>query len=426
MGGLTRLGRVFEEGVAGKLVQLPPGAELAAVLDRIDLAALNGFEVVEVVKAISRQIAHYQAALLAAAWESAFCPPGDETSSPERTDRPEEFAADEVRFALALTRRAADTLMGTACQLVERLPAAHAALRSGRIDLARARVLDEETAALPPPLARQLVDLVLPAAGGWTTGQLRARLRKLVIAADPEAAAQRQREALTRRRIEHGLDQDGTATLAGCHLPPERAAAAAARIDALARAAKRSGDTRSLDELRADLFLEILNGHHAATAPAPRVGGVELVVPFATLAGLGAHPGEIKGWGPVLAEIAAKVADQQRDRSWRFTVVDGRGAVIAHGPLRRRPAAGLAAFVQARDRTCRAPGCRVPAGRSDLDHTVAWESGGSTTPANLGVLCRHCHGYKHSKGVRLSQPTPGTFVWRTRLGHTYTVGPAPP
>ncbi|BCB74142.1 HNH endonuclease signature motif containing protein [Phytohabitans flavus] len=418
---------MFEGGVVvAELAQVPPGAGLAAMLARLDRSVLSGFELVEVAKAIARQVAHYQAELLATVLESAYCPPDDEGSPPERTDRPEEYAAEEIRFALTLTRRAADALMGTAYALVERLPDVHEALLSGRIDLAKARVLDEESAALPIPVARRVTGLVLPVAGGLTTGQLRARLRKVVIAADPDAAASRQREALTRRRVEHGLDTDGTATLAGHHLPPDRAATAAARIDALARAAKRAGDARSLDELRADVYLDILNGDRTLTGLLATAGGVELVVPLGALTGSSREPGEIKGWGPVLAEIAAKVADQQRGRPWRYTVVDGSGAVTAHGPLRRRPAAAVAAFVRARDRTCRAPGCRAPAHRADLDHTRAWETGGATTSSNLGVLCRHCHGYKHSRGVRLTQPAPGTFVWRTRLGHTYTTGPAPP
>ncbi|BCB76776.1 HNH endonuclease signature motif containing protein [Phytohabitans flavus] len=408
--------------VIGELAQVPAGAELAAALARVDRALLNGFELVELAKAASRQVAHYQAELLVTARETAYCPPGDEASPPERTDRPDEYAAEEIRFALTLTRRAADTLLGTAYQLVERIPAALEALRSGRIDLAKARVLDDETAALPPHIARRIVDLALPAAGGLTTGQLRARLRTLVITADPEAAALRQREALTRRRVEHGLDPDGNATLAGYHLPPDRAATAAARIDALARAAKRAGDARSMDELRADLYLDILNGDHIPDSPTPGGGGVELVVPLSTLMGLSEQPGEINGWGPVVAEIARKVADGQRDGSWRFSVTDGGGVLTAHGSMRRRPPARDAAFVKARDKTCRAPGCRTPAHRADLDHTRAWEDGGPTTPANLGVLCRHCHGYKHSRGVSLVQPRPGTFVWRTRLGHTYTTG----
>jgi hypothetical protein len=423
-GGFGRIRHVFDAGVPiGELAGIPAGAELAVVLARVDRSRLSGYELVEVAKATSRLVAHYQAELLATVWETAYCPPGDETSPPERTERADEFAADEIRFALTLTRRAADALMGIAGALIERIPAAHVALRSGAIDLAKARVLDDETAALPESTARQIVDLVLPGAGELTTGQLRVRLRRLVIAADPAAAARRHQEALTRRRVEHGLDPEGTATLAGHHLPPDRAATAAARIDALARAAKRAGDRRTLDELRADLLLDILNGDHTTAGPEVAGGGVELVVPLATLMGVSDEPGEIKGWGPVLAEVARKVAAGQQGSTWRFSAVDESGSLVAHGSLRRRPPARMAALVRARDRTCRAPGCRTPAHRADLDHTRAWEDGGPTTPANLGVLCRHCHGYKHSAGVSVTQPAPGTFVWRTRLGHTYTTGP---
>ncbi|BCB91062.1 hypothetical protein Psuf_083750 [Phytohabitans suffuscus] len=409
------------------LAGMPTGADLATALARVDRGVLNGFELVEVAKAITRQVAHYQAELLATVAEVAYCPPGNETSPAQRSEYPAEYAADEVRLALTLTRRAADMLMGDAYTLVERLPAVHQALRSGQVDLARARVLDQETAALPEPVAREMVELILPVAGELTTGQLRVRLRRLVIEADPSAAAVRQRQALARRRVEHGLDTDGTATLAGYHLPPDRAATAAARIDTLATAAKQAGDTRTLDELRADLYLDILNGILPTdTTPAPTSqGGVELVVPLAALAGLCQQPGQIKGWGPVLAEIAAKLADQQRERPWRYTVVDDKGVVVGHGRLRRRPPAGMAALVRARDRTCRAPGCRTPAHRADLDHTTAWQDGGPTTAANLGVLCRHCHGYKHSEGVTVTQPTLGTFQWTTRLGHTYTTTPEP-
>ncbi|BCB84173.1 hypothetical protein Psuf_014860 [Phytohabitans suffuscus] len=223
---------MFDDGIdVDVLAGMPTGTDLATALARVDRAALNGFELVEVAKATCRQVAHYQAELLATVAEIAYCPPGNETSPAQRTDHPAEYAADEVRLALTLTRRAADILMGDAYTLVERLPTVHQALRSGQIDLPRARVLDQETAALPEPVARDMVDLILPAAGDLTTGQLRIRLRRMVIETDPSAAATRQRQALARRRVEHGLDTDGTATLAGYHLPPDRAATAAARID---------------------------------------------------------------------------------------------------------------------------------------------------------------------------------------------------
>jgi len=78
---------MFDAGVAiNELAQVPVGPELAAVLARVDRSALNGYELIEVVKATSRQLAHYQAQLLAAMRESAYGPQGFEDSPVERTD----------------------------------------------------------------------------------------------------------------------------------------------------------------------------------------------------------------------------------------------------------------------------------------------------------------------------------------------------
>lgn len=417
---------MFEGGLTAEaLAALPPGVELATALATIDRAKLNGFELVEVAKATQRQISHYQGEQLAAVWESAHCPSGDYDSQPERNEGPDDYAADEIRWALTLTRRAADNLFGTAYNLFGRLPDVGAALSSGVIDLPRGRVFDDETGSLPEDVARQVAAQLLPLAPELTTGQLRARLRKLVITIDPDAAAKRQREAVKRRHVYHGQDRDGTASLGGYCLPPDKAATAAARIDALAKAAKQAGDPRTLDELRADLYLALLNGEDVEDGAGHR-GGVEIIVSLETLMKLSQEPGDIKGWGPVIAEMARNVANAQRDGRWSYSVYDQDGGLVDHGRLRRRPTTGQAAFVKARDRSCRAPGCRTPANHADLDHTTAWEHGGPTIPGNLGVLCRHCHGYKHHTGVRLEQPEPGTFVWHTRLGHTYITKPEPP
>jgi HNH endonuclease len=99
------------------------------------------------------------------------------------------------------------------------------------------------------------------------------------------------------------------------------------------------------------------------------------------------------------------------------------GHRLLHPLARRRPTAQDAAHVQARDRTCRAPGCRIPARHADLDHTRDWAKGGSSTVDNLGVLCRHDHRLKHDGGWTLHQPHPGHFHWTSPLGHTYTVIP---
>lgn len=64
VGGLGRIRHVFDVGMtAEELAEMPPGPELAAVLARVDGSRLNGFELVELAKATSRQVAHYQGEL---------------------------------------------------------------------------------------------------------------------------------------------------------------------------------------------------------------------------------------------------------------------------------------------------------------------------------------------------------------------------
>jgi hypothetical protein len=219
----------------------------------------------------------------------------------------------------------------------------------------------------------------------------------------------------------------------------------------LADALKRSGDERSLDQLRADVLLDLLQGlpislirsdlagggadtdlggtgAGANDAPSLTVGGgrggVELTVPLTTLMRLANQPGELSGgWGPVIADVARQLAEQQAAAPWRFSVTDKTGRVIAHGRTSRRPSDPDAALVKARDRRCRFPSCRRPARRADLDHTVDWQHGGPSIPENLGVLCRRHHRLKHEGGWRLIQIGWGIFGWTSPLGQTYIVEP---
>lgn len=85
----------------------------------------------------------------------------------------------------------------------------------------------------------------------------------------------------------------------------------------------------------------------------------------------------------------------------------------------------LRAFVEARDQTCRFPGCRQPAWRCDQDHTLAYESGGRTCACNLSAACRHHHRLKQLHDWLLAQPRPGQLTWRTPAGLIYAVTPEP-
>jgi hypothetical protein len=103
---------------------------------------------------------------------------------------------------------------------------------------------------------------LLPKAGKLTTGQLRARLARMVIASDPDRADDQYRRAMSGRRVVGYLSPDGTAGITAEGLPPDQAAAACERIGRLARAAKRAGHPGMVDQIRADVFLGLLDGRY--------------------------------------------------------------------------------------------------------------------------------------------------------------------
>ena len=89
-----------------------------------------------------------------------------------------------------------------------------------------------------------------------------------MIAADPDGAERRRKESEARAKLCLYPGEEGTATLAGYQLPGIRAAAAMARISALARALKASGAGGGIDLLRAQVFLGLLCGTLPLIPPA--------------------------------------------------------------------------------------------------------------------------------------------------------------
>ncbi|MEN3307728.1 MAG: hypothetical protein V7603_3930, partial [Micromonosporaceae bacterium] len=201
------------------------------------------------------------------------------------------------------------------------------------------------------------------------------------------------------------------------------AAAAMAHLNAAATTAKAGGDHRTLDQLRTDTLLDLLDPTTDGR-PAPLAGTVELTVPLTTLMDLAEDPGDLHGYGPVIADLARQMAERSRRARWTFSIIDPvTGGLNQHGTTRRRPTTEDAAHVHARDRTSRAKVCRTPARHADLDHTRDWAHGGPSTVDNLGVLCRHHHRMKHEGGWTLRQIQPGVFVWSRPLHHHYAVPP---
>ena len=346
---------------------------------------------------------------------------------PEDPDPKDLFdtSSSEVQAALSLTRRSADIQVELAFLLYERLPAVWEALHAGLIDLARARILCDLTMPLPRELARQVCDIALERAPSLTTGQLRAHLGRLIISVDPAAARERYEQKLKERTVFSEQGEDGTANLMGLNLPPAETSRAMRRINRLARALKAKGDRRRIDQIRADILLDLLTGNGQPNGSSDK-GVVEIRVDMTTLAGIDDQPGEVPGWGPVLADVARQIVDEASDAEWRIVPVDENGQPLGVVTTKRRPSTAQKRIVETRNPTCVFPGCRMPADQCDLNHEIPWAEAHRTTIRELGPLCRHDHNNHHRHRWKLKQIRPGIYQWTSPLGHTYLTGPDQP
>ncbi len=283
------------------LADIPPGPHLTSVLAGIELSRLDGFDAVQVLRAQYRQLNHDRAALMATMTEIGLCDVGPDGELPRRST-PDEFAADDIRAALVLTRRAAEAQFGLAYDLCSRLPAVHAAMTAGVCDEPRARIFSEWTLDLSGPQARALCDRLLPRLAELTTGALIEAIKKCAIALDPDWARRRYEQAVADRKVVGHRNPDGSANLSGYHLPVDRVAAAGARIDVLAKAAKRAGSPRPIDHLRAELFLGMTDGTYTGCDDATIL---ELLLATGDDTGTGEHDAAGTGDQQPAAEPAA-------------------------------------------------------------------------------------------------------------------------
>ncbi len=315
------------------LDEIPPGPELGAVLAGIDLDGLPGFDLVVVMAAQARMVSFHQAELLA-----TVARVGDASSEASGlvSDDDGEFAADEIRAALCLTRRAATLLLELAWEF-SRLPQLAAALRCGLIDLPRARVVCTELASLDDQQAQEVVTQL-----SWSGRELRPP-----VSWGPGCAAwcspwtpPQPRSATSGEWRGGGWSCRPTPTA-----PPT---SSPTRSPPNGPTSPTTGSTTSPWRPRdqttpaASTRCEPTSSWTSWTpAPVPPAAGViDLRVDLATLTQLAENPGEIPGYGPVIADVARQVAATQVGSQWRVTVTHpDSGAVAWNGTTKRRPSA---------------------------------------------------------------------------------------
>ncbi len=150
---------------------------------------------------------------------------------------------------------------------------------------------------------------------------------------------------------------------------------------------------------------------------------INVTIDLPTLLGVAENPAQLTGYGPIPASLARELA---ADGNWQRFITDPRsGELLDLGRKSYRPSQYLVDFLLARDRTCRFPGCRYPAHRSDIDHVTPWDEGGKTTPENLGALCRRHHRLKTHGGWKVTSASDGSCEWISPTGKHYLVPSRP-
>lgn len=93
---------------------------------------------------------------------------------------------------------------------------------------------------------------------------------------------------------------------------------------------------------------------------------IRITVPASMLLGLDDTPGHLDGYGPIPADLAARIAT---DATWQRLLTDPvTGVLTDYSTSTYQPGKVLRQAVTARDQTCTFPQCDRPARWADLDH----------------------------------------------------------
>ncbi|MEU6646537.1 DUF222 domain-containing protein [Saccharomonospora sp. NPDC046836] len=343
------------------------------VLSNDEVAAMSAREVVDLVWTARRLIARAQAVQARAIARLSRLRGGMRS------------VADELAPELGVSRHAAQTHVALAGALQTRLPQVLAAMDAGELDLAKAAKVFDATTPLSDEQAQQVDARIATRLTDKDPAAVRRIARRAVHAVDPEGATARARVRRQDRRVELTHHDDTMAAL-WMYLPAETASAAYARVDTLARSLRCRGETRTMDQLRADVVADLLLGKATGAGVA---GQVFVHVPIDAALGISDTGCELAGHGPVPAEIAREIMADPRSVWRKITTDPDSGTVLDVGRTRYRPPTALAEVVRARDRECRAPGCHRPARNCEIDHNQPWAANGHTAVGNLCCLCSY-------------------------------------
>lgn len=317
------------------------------------------------------------------------------------------------------------------------------------------------------PRERFEQDLLIRAEG-LTAAAFGQRARKLRERQFPGTIPSRHKDALAKRRVCFDALPDGMSCVSA-FLAAEKGQALYAALTGAARGEKKAGDERSMDQLRADILASLLlnqptpsvlmedtpesysqigtepvgtaqigteigtaSGTHSGSRRRAGEGSrrarrtrltpeVMILINADTLTGMDDNPVELNGYGSLSPQAGRRMVAEAVH--WTPLIQDPESGEVLRVGRRRRIPAGLKRWLQARDGTCRFPGCGVNAVRAEIDHTDPWARGGLTDHSNLEHLCPKHHRFKTLGHWKAKQPEAGVLEWVSPTGRTYRTEP---
>ncbi|MGZ0066875.1 DUF222 domain-containing protein [Microbacterium arborescens] len=359
--------------------------------------------------------------------------------------------AAELAGVFVATDRTMQRRIDEARDLVENYPVTMDAWEAGRIVRGHVRVIQEVGCLVPAAERAEFERVAVERCEGERPNRVLEALRMIAERMHPRTFTERHEEAAAGRCVRVQPSSDGMSDLIAT-LPTVIADGivdrltrqareiinARAQADEVVDAGTGDGssfidDARTIDQVRADVFSDLLLAGTPALDPTASGDGdgtlgairahVQVAVSALTLMGQDEGPADLAGRSPIDAATARELAGNAT--SWdRLLTHPVTGTVLECDSY--RPTAAMIRLLRARDRHCRFPGCRQPAIRCELDHTIAASDGGATHVCNLANLCKRHHDVKHHTRWRVQQLPGGRLVWTSPTGRIYREDAPPP
>ncbi|WP_434812154.1 DUF222 domain-containing protein [Microbacterium sp. bgisy189] len=418
---------------------------------------------IEKTQAILTEVLSRQTRALAAAGDLARKQAAGSPQAVRDHDMALRGIAAEVAGVLRVTDRTVQARIGQALDLVEQFPVTMIAWEQGTITQGHVRVIAETGAIIPPGERAAFETHAVQRAVDDTPGRIRDELRLLAERLHPRTLQERHVDAREARRVCVTPIGDGMSEVTSI-VPSVLADGIYDRLTQQARAVKDAAkhpqlvdafgrtrahtdgagttdtdtdtgdadlrlgpDTRTMDQLRADVFTDLLltgapGADPTRTDDGPGVlgalrGRVQILVPALTLLGDDRAPADLVGHAPIDPATARELATVM-EGPWERVITHPVTGAVLHCDTYHRTAA-IDRFLRARDRHCRFPGCRQPAVRCEQDHTIDHAHDGPTEVCNLEHLCQRHHSMKQFTAWKVRQHGGGILEWTSPLGRVY-------